>query len=496
MRRSRKVKILATIGPASSDEAMLKKLFEAGADVFRINMSHTDHDLMRTLVARIRSVEQAVGRPIGILADLQGPKLRVGKFANGKVELTVGQTFTLDDNPAPGDATRVQLPHKEILTSVEAGHRLLIDDGKLELRALSSNGSQIVCVVVAGNSISDKKGVSLPDTDLPVGALTAKDRSDLDAVLETGVDWVALSFVQRPEDLSEARKIARGRALLMSKIEKPQAVARLAEIIELSDALMVARGDLGVEMPLEAVPGIQKQITRAARRAGKPVVVATQMLESMITAPVPTRAEVSDVSIAVFEGADAIMLSAESAAGQYPVEAVAMMNRIATKVETDPNYASIISSQRSQPEATGADAISLAAREIAETLKLAAIVTYTASGTTGLRAARERPHVPIIALTPILATARRLSLVWGTHCVVSPDASDLDDMVDRACRIAHEENFGKPGDRIIITAGVPLRTPGSTNMLRIAYIGQDENMIDPERGRLTMAKAPPSAPSR
>ncbi|HEV2506212.1 MAG TPA: pyruvate kinase [Mesorhizobium sp.] len=473
MRRSRKVKILATIGPASSDEAMLKKLFEAGADVFRINMSHSDHDLMRTLVARIRSVEAAVGRPIGILADLQGPKLRVGKFASGKEELTVGQTFTLDDNPELGDSTRVHLPHPEILRSVAVGDRLLIDDGKVELRAVKVDGHSIVATVVVGTRISDKKGVSLPDTELPVGALTEKDRADLDAVLAAGVDWVALSFIQRPEDLAEARKIARGRALLLSKIEKPQAVARLAEIIELSDALMVARGDLGVELPLEAVPGIQKQITRAARRAGKPVVVATQMLESMISAPVPTRAEVSDVATAVFEGADAIMLSAESAAGSYPVEAVATMNRIAERVERDPTYAGIINAQRSEPEATGADAISLAAREIAETLKLSAIVTYTASGTTGLRAARERPQVPIIALSPILATARRLSLLWGTHCVVSEDATDLDDMVDRACRIAAEQGFGKAGDRIIITAGVPLRTPGSTNMLRIAYLGAD-----------------------
>lgn len=470
MRRSRKVKILATIGPASSEEAMLRKLFEAGADVFRINMSHADHDLMRTLIGRIRSVEAAVGRPIGILADIQGPKLRVGKFTNGKETLAVGQTFTLDDSQEPGDSTRVYLPHPEILTSVEPGHRLLIDDGKLELRAVKTDGHSIECVVVAGTSISDKKGVSLPDTELPVGALTEKDRADLDAVLAAGVDWVALSFIQRPEDLAEARKIARGRALIMSKIEKPQAVARLSEIMDLSDALMVARGDLGVEMPLEAVPGIQKQITRAARRAGKPVVVATQMLESMITAPVPTRAEVSDVATAVFEGADAIMLSAESAAGAYPVEAVSTMSRIAEQVERDPTYPDIINAQRSAPEATGADAISLAAREIAETLKLSAIVTYTASGATGLRAARERPQVPIIALSPILNTARRLSLVWGTHCVVSPDASDLDDMVNRACRIAHEERFGKEGDRIIITAGVPLRTPGSTNMLRIANI--------------------------
>src|SRR5262245_7100772 len=473
MRRSRKVKILATLGPASSDEAMIRKLFEAGADVFRINMSHTDHAAMEALVGRIRAVESDLDRPIGILADLQGPKLRVGKFAKGSEELVVGQSFTLDDNPEPGHASRVHLPHPEILQSVRPGHRLLIDDGRLQLRADACDGRSIVCSVVSGSKISDRKGVSLPDTELPVGALTEKDRSDLDAVLATGVDWIALSFIQRPEDLAEVRKIARGRSALLSKIEKPQAVARLAEIIELSDALMVARGDLGVEMPLEAVPGIQKQITRAARRAGKPVVVATQMLESMISAPVPTRAEVSDVATAVFEGADAIMLSAESAAGQYPVEAVATMDRIARRVEQDPTYAGIINAQRSEPEQTGADAISLAARQIAETLKLQAIITYTASGTTGLRAARERPQVPIVALSPVLQTARRLSLLWGTHCVVTPDATNLDDMVDRACQIAFQEGFGGVGDRVIITAGVPLRTPGSTNMLRIAYIGSD-----------------------
>ena len=473
MRRSRKVKILATLGPSSSDEAMIQKLFEAGADVFRINMSHTDHETMRTLVARIRAIEGKVGRPIGILADLQGPKLRVGKFENGKAELKVGQSFTLDDNPAPGDATRVFLPHSEILQSVQPGDRLLIDDGRLALVAEETDGRSVRCRVVSGTTISDRKGVSVPDTTLPVGALTDKDRKDLDAVLATGVDWIALSFIQRPEDLAEVRKVARGRAALLSKIEKPQAVARLAEIIELSDALMVARGDLGVEMPVESVPGIQKQITRAARRAGKPVVVATQMLESMVAAPVPTRAEVSDVATAVYEGADAIMLSAESAAGKYPVEAVSMMNAISIEVERDPTYPGIINAQRSPPEATGADAISAAARQIAETLNLSAIITYTASGTTGLRAARERPQVPIIALSPVVATARRLSLVWGTHCVVTEDATDLDDMVDRACRITFEEQFGRPGDRVIVTAGVPLRTPGATNMLRIAYIGSD-----------------------
>ncbi|MCD7110500.1 pyruvate kinase [Rhizobium sp. DKSPLA3] len=474
MRRNRKAKILATLGPASNEEAMIQKLHEAGADLFRINMSHASHDMMRTLIARIRSVEARCGRPIGILADLQGPKLRVGKFIDGKVDLVPGQTFTLDDNEALGDKTRVFLPHPEILEAVKAGDRLLIDDGKLHLKAESADGKSIVCTVVSGTKISDRKGVSLPDTLLGVGVLTDKDRADLDAVLATNeVDWVALSFVQRPEDLVEVRKISGGRVGLMSKIEKPQAIERIDEIIELSDALMVARGDLGVEMPLEAVPGLQKQLIRACRRAGKPVVVATQMLESMISAPVPTRAEVSDVATAVFEGADAVMLSAESASGDYPVEAVATMSSIASKVETDPHYSGIIYAQRTPPEATGADAISLAAHQIAETLKLSAIVCYTSSGNTGLRTARERPQVPILALSPVIQTARRLSVVWGMHCVVTSDATDLDDMVNRACRIVASEGLADPGDRIIISAGVPLGTPGATNMLRIAYISED-----------------------
>ena len=474
MKRLRNVKILATLGPASSDEAMIQKLHEAGADLFRINMSHSSHDLMRTLVSRIRAVEKNCGRPIGILADLQGPKLRVGKFSDGAATLVAGQTFTLDNRDVPGDATRVFLPHPEILEAVQPGHRLLIDDGRLQLLATESDKTSITCTVVSGTKISDRKGVSLPDTLLESGALTEKDRSDLDAVLAIDdIDWVALSFIQRPEDLAEVRKIARGRVGLMSKIEKPQALERIDEIIELSDALMVARGDLGVEMPVESVPGIQKQLIRACRKAGKPVVVATQMLESMISAAVPTRAEVSDVATAVFEGADAVMLSAESAAGDYPVEAVTMMASIARKVERDPNYPGIIYAQRPQPDATGADAISLASRQIAETLNLSAIVCYTSSGNTGLRSARERPNVPVIALSPVIQTARRLSVVWGLHCVVTEDATDLDDMVDRACRIAFREEFGKPGDRIIISAGVPLGTPGSTNMLRIAYIGSD-----------------------
>jgi pyruvate kinase len=473
MRRLRRTKIVATLGPASSDRSMIARLFEAGADVFRINMSHTTHERMRELVATIRAVETEHGRPIGILVDLQGPKLRVGSFTANPVTLTKDETFALDTDPAPGDATRVHLPHPEIFAAIAPGHTLLLDDGKVRLRALEADKTRILARVEVGGKLSDRKGVSLPDTTIPFSALTAKDRSDLEAALDAGIDWVALSFIQRPEDIAEAKKITRGRAVVMAKIEKPQAINRLGEIIDLADALMVARGDLGVEMPLEKVPSLQKQMTRMARRAGKPVVVATQMLESMIASPVPTRAEVSDVSTAIFEGADAIMLSAESAAGQYPVEAVATMNRIAEEIERDPIYRTIIHAQRTEPEATGADAIAAAARQIAETLDLAAIICWTSSGSTGLRVARERSTSPIVAISPKLSTGRWLSLVWGVHCIVAEDAHDLDDMVERACRLACKDGIAAPGQRVIIVAGVPLGTPGATNMLRIAFVAPE-----------------------
>jgi pyruvate kinase len=473
MRRLRRTKIVATLGPASSDRSMIARLFEAGADVFRINMSHTSHERMRELVAAIRAVETEHGRPIGILVDLQGPKLRLGSFATNPAMLTKGDSFALDADPTPGDVRRVHLPHPEIFAAIQPGHTLLLDDGKVRLVATEVSDQRILTRVEVGGKLSDRKGVSLPDTTVPTSALAEKDRSDLEAALDAGIDWVALSFIQRPEDIAEAKKITRGRAVVMAKIEKPQAVHRLDEILDLADALMVARGDLGVEMPLEKVPGVQKQMTRAGRRDGKPIVVATQMLESMITSPVPTRAEVSDVSIAIFEGADAIMLSAESAAGQYPVEAVATMNRIAEEVERDPLYRTIIHAQRTEPEATGADAIAAAARGIAETLELSAIICWTSSGSTGLRVARERPGVPIVAISPKLSTGRRLSLVWGVHCIVAEDAHDLDDMVERACRLAFKDGFARTGQRVIIVAGVPLGTPGATNMLRIAFVGAE-----------------------
>jgi pyruvate kinase len=469
----RRVKIIATLGPASQDIKVIEELARAGADVFRINMSHASHDLMRETVKRIREVEKTLNHPLAILVDLQGPKLRVGTFEGGSCQLVAGESITLDGNPAPGNKSRVYLPHPEIIDSVSVGDRLLLDDGKLQLKATRVGGGSIEASVIYGGKLSDKKGVSLPDTLLPMGALTEKDHADLLAGLAAEADWIALSFVQRPEDIIDVRKIVQGRAGVMAKIEKPQAVERLEEIIKLCDAFMIARGDLGVEMPLEQVPGLQKRMIRVARRFGKPVVVATQMLESMITSPVPTRAEVSDVSIAVFEGADAIMLSAESASGQYPIEAVSMMNKVAMAVEGDVNYRGIIRAQATEPEATAADAISAATRQVAETLDLAAIVTYTSSGSTGIRAARERPSKPIIALSPQIRTARRLAVVWGIQCFLTEDAQSLEDMVDRACIIAYQEGYARPGDRVAITAGIPLGTPGATNMLRIAFVRQD-----------------------
>jgi len=429
MRRNRRVKIVATLGPASNNEKTIRALFEAGADVFRINMSHATPEALRQSHAIIRKIEAEFSRPIGILIDLQGPKLRIGKFESGAIRLTEGDIVSFVRRESVGGLGRVHLPHPEIFQAVQPGHALLLDDGKLRLRVVEASDVRIDAEVLTSGTLGSRKGISLPDTVIPLEAMTDKDRVDLEDALTVGIDWVALSFVQRAKDIAEARKLIRGRAAVMAKIEKPSALAELAEIIELADGIMVARGDLGVEMPVEKVPGLQKQITRAARNAGKPVVVATQMLESMILSPAPTRAEVSDVATAVFDGADAVMLSAESAVGKYPVEAVATMDRVAIEVERDPLYERIIHAQRIDPEATGADAISAAARTVTETLNLAAIICYTASGATSIRAARERPPQPIIALTPVPATGRKLAIVWGLHCVLTGDPKDLDDIV-------------------------------------------------------------------
>lgn len=481
-RRLRNVKIVATLGPASNDYDMIRALFEAGADVFRLNMSHGDHSEIRVRHEIIRQIEKDTGRPISILADLQGPKLRVGVFANEEEELVVGAPFRLDLDPAEGDATRVQLPHKEIFAALKAGSSLLVNDGKIRLKVKDCGADFANCEVTVGGTISNRKGVNVPDVLLPLAALSEKDRKDLEFVCQLGVDWLALSFVQRPEDVNEARELAAGRAAVLSKIEKPAAVEAFNEILAVSDGIMVARGDLGVELPVHAVPPIQKRLIRRCRSVAKPVIVATQMLESMIDSPMPTRAEVSDVATAIYEGTDAIMLSAESAAGSFPIEAVTTMNNVAIEVENDANYQDIIAAQRGGKKTTVADSIVVAAREIAETTDIKAICCFTQSGTTASLVSRERPHVPIIALTPLVGTARRLCLSWGTHCVQTSGSVDrFKGAVVSAARAARENGFATEQDQIVVTAGVPFNETGTTNILRVAPC--EERLIyssDPE----------------
>jgi pyruvate kinase len=446
-------------------------LFRAGVDVFRLNFSHGKQEDHRAVCDSIRAIEKSVGRPICVMADLQGPKLRVGTFADKKVKLVAGEKFRLDLDAAPGTVTRASLPHPEIFAAVEPGTDLLLDDGNIRLRVEDCGKDFAETEIITGGELSDRKGVNVPNAVLPLSPLTAKDRSDLTFALDMGVDWIALSFVQRPEDVAEARKLITGRAGVLVKLEKPAAIQHLQEIVELSEAVMVARGDLGVEMPPEDVPPVQRQIVHVCRMAGKPVVVATQMLESMVRNPVPTRAEASDVATAVYEGADAVMLSAETAAGAYPIEAAMMMDRIIRRVQEDPIYfPGLHTAAMAAGDDSASDAISAAAAQIAHSIGAAAILSYTTSGATALRMARERPDVPILALTSNLRTARRLGMAWGLHCVHTHDVRNFNEMVAHATRAAQREDFGKKGQRVVVTAGVPFGTPGATNVLRIAWI--------------------------
>ena len=481
MRRLRNIKIVATLGPSSSDYETIKALFEAGADVFRLNMSHGSHDEIAARHKIIRRVEEESGRPIAILADLQGPKLRVGTFANGAEELEIGQKFRLDLDAAEGDATRVQLPHEEIFAALEPGANLLVNDGKIRLQVEACGADFADCTVTVGGTISNRKGVNVPDVVLPLAALSEKDRADLEFVCELGVDWLALSFVQRPEDVWDARELANGRAAILSKIEKPAAVKSFDDILNVSDGIMVARGDLGVELPVQNVPPIQKRLVRKCRAVAKPVIVATQMLESMIESPMPTRAEVSDVAAAIYEGADAVMLSAESAAGAYPIEAVTTMDAVAREIESDKTYWDVTSASRGGPRETSADAIVAAAREIAEATDINAICCFSQSGTTARLIARERPRPPIVAMTHVLASSRQLVLTWGLHCVMTPQLERFKQAVVNSVRAARKYQFADEKDQIVVIAGVPFNVPGSTNILRIAPC--EERLIystDPE----------------
>lgn len=470
IRRDRKTKIVATLGPSSSGEEMIRTLFLAGADIFRLNFSHGSHEDHAERFRIIRDIEEFYRRPIAVLADLQGPKLRIGTFAEAKIILTQGQTFRLDSNPAPGDQRRIHLPHLEIISAMSVGEDLLLDDGRVMLRVLQKGGDFLDTKVIYGTELSSRKGVNVPGVVLPISVLTEKDRRDLAFALELGVDWVAMSFVQSAKDIIEGKELIAGRAALMAKIEKPSAVTDLAAIIKEADGIMMARGDLGVEMPPENVPIIQKTVERMARKAGKPLIVATQMLESMVHAPAATRAEVSDVATAIYDGSDAIMLSAETASGAYPLEAVSLMNRIAKKVEGDPLYRAIVDAARPQLEATGSDAITHSARETADTIRAAAIVTCTLSGSTALRAARERPTVPILCLTNNLKVARRLVLSYGVHTYFAPDIDQFEGMVEKAAAIAVKDGLARKGQKLVITAGIPFGVAGSTNVMRIVKV--------------------------
>ncbi len=472
--RARNVRILATLGPASNDANTIRELYLAGADAFRLNMSHGGHDEHAQSLAHIRALEKEFGRPTTILADLQGPKLRIGGFVDNLVTVKTGQEFVLDRDEALGTSRRVNLPHTEIYDALEPGTRLLLDDGKLVLRVRSVDPERIETMVEVGGALSNRKGVNVPDVVLPMAALTDKDRRDLSFATQQGVDWIALSFVQRPEDIAEARRLMGGEGALMAKIEKPAALQRLEEILELADGVMVARGDLGVELPPQDVPPLQKQIVACARRLGKPVVVATQMLESMIRAPTPTRAEVSDVATAVYDGADAIMLSAETAAGDWPREAVAMMDSIARSVERDPGYLDRLHFTQTKPDSTTADALAEAANGITRTVSAETIVCFTSSGSTVRRVSRERPQIPILALTPRIGTARRMGLLWGVHAVRTKDIGSFEEMIGKARRMALRTRMATAGDKIIVLAGVPFGTPGSTNVIHVAHLRGDE----------------------
>jgi pyruvate kinase len=478
--RTRKVKILATLGPASSDAKMIRKLYLAGADAFRINKSHGDQKTKAKLVEHIRALEKEFHRPSTILFDLQGPKLRVGHFEGGRAALENGSRFIFDRDETAGNNKRVLLPHPELFESVKPGTKILIDDGKVRLSVVEARGDQIVSEVVVGGAVSDNKGVNVPDVLVPIPALTDKDRDDLQFALDQRADWIALSFVQRPEDVAEARSLIGERAALLAKIEKPAAIDRLNDIIALADAVMVARGDLGVELPPEAVPPLQNKIVACARQFGKPVVVATQMLESMITSPTPTRAEVSDVATAIYDGADAVMLSAESAAGQYPCEAVQMMDRIANTVERDPSFMARVHFTQTRLEPTTADALAGSARQIAQTVSAVAMVCYSSSGATARRIARERPPVPLLAMSASLHTSRRLGLLWGSHAVHTRDVSSFEEMVEKGKRMALRHGIAKGGDRIVLMAGIPFGTAGSTNVLHVVRLIGDE--LDRYRG--------------
>ncbi len=470
MLRERNTKIIATVGPSSSSPSKIHSLFKAGADIFRLNFSHGLHSEHRKIVFHIRQYEKRIGRPIAILGDLQGPKIRIGKFSKPFFVLKDKEKFNLDLSQELGTEKRVCLPHPEIFKSLKVNSEILIDDGKIKLHVNRVNSEKIETEIINGGKISNNKGVNIPKTFINLSPLTKKDLKDLELCLDLSLDYVALSFVQKADDIIKLKKLIGNQTGIMSKFEKPLAIQKMNEILKLSDAAMVARGDLGVEMPPEDVPIIQKKLVETSRNYGKPIVVATQMLDSMIDSPSPTRAEASDVATAVYDSADCLMLSAETAAGKYPIDAVRIMDRIIRGVEADDSYREVLNNKKVSLEETTSDAISSAASQVVKTVSAKAIFTYTRSGTTAKRASRERPSVPIIGLSPERLTARQLALIWGVHTIHALEPKSFSGMIENACQLAKKEGIVKKGDSVVITAGAPIGVSGSTNNLRIAKI--------------------------
>ncbi|NTB99344.1 pyruvate kinase [Agrobacterium tumefaciens] len=469
MHRKRQAKIVATVGPASASPEMLKALFLTGVDTFRLNFSHGSHEDHARVFHAIRTIEREIAMPIGILQDLQGPKIRLGRIAGGLASVSAGDVVRFVLRSESGETSAIPLPHPEIFAAVKPGDDLLIDDGRIRVRLLRVGADELEAEVIFGGTISDRKGVNIPGTVLDISPLTTKDRNDLAFGLDLGVDWVALSFVQKPGDLIEARGLIGERAGLVAKIEKPSALEKIDDIISLSDVLMVARGDLGVEIPAEEVPGRQKELVRACRQAVKPVIVATQMLDSMVSSASPTRAEASDVAMAIYDGADAVMLSAETATGRYPVETVEMMDRIIRSTEGHKLYNSILRATEPALQPTPAHAVAGAAADVATAVGAPAIVAFTSSGVTAARIARERPSLPIVAITADMAVARRLCLLWGAISLCDEDLG-VDDRFEQAAWLAKHVGLARAGDNLVIVSGIPFGQSGTTNNLRVARL--------------------------
>lgn len=471
---TRRGKIVCTLGPATSTDETLRALVEAGMDVARLNFSHGDYTDHKAAYERVRRASDVTGRAVGILADLQGPKIRLGRFAAGPTYWANGDTVRITVENCEGTHDRVSTTYKQLAKDAQPGDRLLVDDGKVALVVEHIDGDDVVCTVTEGGPVSNNKGLSMPGMNVSVPALSAKDIEDLEFALQLGVDLVALSFVRSPADIELVHEVmdrVGRRVPVIAKLEKPEAIDNLEAIVLAFDAVMVARGDLGVELPLEEVPLVQKRAIQIARENAKPVIVATQMLESMIENSRPTRAEASDVANAVLDGADAVMLSGETSVGKYPVEAVRTMARIVSRVEEN----STVAPPLTHVPRTKRGVISYAARDIGERLDAKALVAFTQSGDTVRRLARLHTPLPLLAFTALPEVRSQLALTWGTETFIVPHMETTDTMIRQVDKSLLELGRYKRGDLVVIVAGAPPGTVGSTNLIHVHRIGEDDH---------------------